>query len=157
MITSIRGIDMLKALEGSIVMGGRHVVYKDVAGLDTIGYGHLLTPEEKGLYPTGIIESQATDLLCNDLEISERAIRNALQESQTQPQFDALVILVYNIGIGAFKKSSLLKIIKGDTVTAYKTLKDAWLAWSKAGGKVVEGLKKRREKEYKLYSTGQYS
>ncbi|KQD16250.1 lysozyme [Acinetobacter baumannii] len=66
----------------------------------------------------------------------------------TQNQFDALVSLAYNIGSGAFKGSTLLKLLnKGD----YKGAADQFLVWNKAGGKVMKGLVRRREAERALF------
>ncbi len=72
-----------------------------------------------------------------------------------QTQFDALVMLCFNIGIDGFKNSSVVKIINGEQAS-YKTLEDAWKAWNKSQGNVMQGLNNRRNAEYKLYSQGIY-
>ena len=66
----------------------------------------------------------------------------------TQSQFDAMVSLAYNIGAGAFLKSTLLKKVNaGDFAGAG----EQFLRWNKAGGKEVLGLTKRREREKQLF------
>ena len=66
----------------------------------------------------------------------------------SQNQFDAMVSLAYNIGVGAFSKSTLLKKVNaGDLAGAG----EEFLRWNKASGKEVSGLTKRREREKQLF------
>ena len=86
----------------------------------------------------------------------ENAVTNSVDTTLlTQNQFDALVIFVFNIGINSFKNSSVVKIINGEK-TNYKGLEDAWKAWNKSQGRVMQGLNNRRNAEYKLYTQGIY-
>ncbi|EIY3538267.1 lysozyme [Campylobacter jejuni] len=78
-----------------------------------------------------------------------------MNSSLAQNEFDALVILCFNIGIDNFKNSFVVKIINAEK-TGCKTLKEAWMAWNKSQNKVMRGLINRRNAEYKLYTQGGY-
>jgi len=82
--------------------------------------------------------------LRTDVETSEHYVNNLVKVPLTQSQFDALVSLVFNIGGGAFRKSTLLlRLNDGEDLQAA----DEFLKWNRAGGKVMAGLVKRRESE----------
>ena len=66
-----------------------------------------------------------------------------------QNQFDALVSLAYNIGVSAFAKSTVAKRVNANPNDP--TIRDAFLLWSKAAGKVLAGLVRRRTAEADLY------
>lgn len=83
------------------------VVYKDSAGHPTIGYGHKLRPGE--VYEQPIDEATAHRLLMEDLEHAQVAVREIVKVPITQGQYDALCSLTYNIGVGAIRKSGLIK------------------------------------------------
>ncbi|EOH4749289.1 glycoside hydrolase family protein, partial [Campylobacter jejuni] len=121
----------------------------------TIGYGHLIGQNEWDLYKNGITLQEADKLFKSDLLPFENAVKNSINSSLAQNEFDALVILCFNIGIDNFKNSSVAKIINGEK-TGYKTLKEAWMAWNKSQNKVMQGLINRRNAEYKLYIQGGY-
>lgn len=118
----------------------------------TIGYGHLIsTVEEFNQYKDGITEIEADELFKEDLAPFEKVVINAInKENFTQNEFDALVILSFNIGKNSFKNSSVVKIINGEK-TNYKDLDSAWKAWNKSQGKVMKGLTNRRNAELKIY------
>lgn len=147
---SQRGLDLIAEVEGLMLKP-----YKDVAGLWTIGVGHLLTKDELSTgtvngyaWRNGISHSQALDILSVDAEIAERAVNRYVEVPLSQHQFDALVSFVFNVGSGAFKKSTLLrKLNAGD----YQSVPSEMKRWNKAGGKVVKGLINRRNKEIKLW------
>jgi len=134
-------------------------VYKDSAGLDTIGVGHLITKSELAsksinlngeevAYANGLNDQQIMDLLEKDLVRFNEAVEKYVTVTLNQNQFDALVSFSFNVGVGNFKSSTLLKILnKGD----YDGVPAQFRRWNKAGGRVVEGLKNRREKEIKLW------
>lgn len=143
MKTSESGIALIKKWEGC-----RLKAYPDPAtGGDpwTIGYGLTtaagIIKVTRGLT---ITQAQADQYLVRSLIKYEAAVINSLTRSPTQPQFDAMVSLCYNIGPGAFARSSVVKRFnKGDILGAA----DAFRLWNKAGGKVLQGLTKRREDE----------
>ncbi|CAK0744541.1 lysozyme [Gammaproteobacteria bacterium] len=138
------GIELVKQFEGL-----RLKVYKDAAGLPTIGYGHLIKPGEK--FAAGITEKQAELMLVGDLVSAQEAVRKWVNVALTQGQFDALVSLVFNFGAGNFRKSTLLKKLNaGD----FAGVADEFLRWNKAGGKVAEGLRRRRMAEKSMFERG---
>lgn len=137
---SEKGRALLIELEGK-----RNHVYEDVAGLKTIGVGHLL---KLGETMTEITDDQINDLLSSDLVRFERTVNNAVKVELNQSRFDALVIFVFNIGVFAFLKSTLLKNLNR---SQYDNIPAQIMRWNKAGGKVSEGLTNRRKAEIKLW------
>ncbi|MBW1362092.1 lysozyme [Campylobacter jejuni] len=105
----------------------------------TIGYGHLIGQNEWDLYKNGITLQEADKLFKSDLLPFENAVKNSINSSLAQNEFDDLVILCFNIGIDNFKNSFVAKIINAEK-TGYKTLKEAWIAWNKSQNKVMQGL-----------------
>ena len=74
-----------------------------------------------------------------------------------QHQVDAAVSLAYNIGLDAFRNSSVLKLINDPkSKTNYSDLESAWKAWKNSQGKVNQGLVNRRQDEWELYCNGDY-
>ena len=150
-----RGLDRIILHEGI-----RLSAYRDVAGFLTIGVGHLLTRSELSSgkvsvlgqavrWGDGITEQQAQALLRQDLAKAERVVDDQAPGLK-EAQFDALVSLVFNIGIGAFLSSTLLKRIKTrDLADVPAQIK----RWNRAGGVVVAGLKNRREAEASLWAS----
>ena len=141
--------------------GIRSKVYDDVAGLPTIGVGHLLTQEENNSgkitiqgqdvdYSQGLSEQQVLDLLAQDLVRFEEIVQNAVQVALSQNQFDALVSFAFNVGIQAFKKSTLVKVLNNGE---YEEVPNQLRRWVKAGGQTVQGLVSRREKEISLWNS----
>ena len=139
------GIDLISNFEGL-----KLEAYYDQAGVCTIGFGTTI-------YPNGVpVQSddqcsveQAKRYMHHDLERFEKAVSSAIKVPLTQNQFDALVSLTYNIGAGAFKNSTLLKLLnQGD----YAGASQQFDVWIKAGGQTVQGLVNRRavEKAYFL-------
>ena len=121
--------------------------YKCPAGTWTIGYGHTNKVHE-GLE---ITKFQAENLLDLDLTIFERAVSHLIN-GLTQNQFDALVSFTFNLGIGAFESSTLLKYIN---LHKFDWASKEFLRWNKSKGKELEGLTKRRKSESLLFSTGE--
>lgn len=113
----------------------------------TIGYGHTGPDVYEG---RTITKDEAGEILLSRLRDEfapgvERAIAGA---ATTQPQFDAMVSLAYNIGVGAFERSSVARHHRNG---AHLAAADAFRLWNKAGGKVWNGLVRRREAERALY------
>ncbi len=142
--------------------GLRNKVYKDVAGLPTIGVGHLLTKEEINSgkitidgepveYDAGLDDEQVIALLSQDLNRFEQAVSEGVHVPLNQNQFDALVAFTFNIGVGAFEKSTLLKELNQGR---YDEVPEQMRRWVKAGGKTVAGLVNRRENEITLWEIG---
>lgn len=139
MKTSSNGIELIKKYEGF-----RAEAYKCPAGKWTIGYGHTRTA---GIGQF-ITEKQAEDLLISDVNITEIHIDLYVKVPLTQNQYDALVSLVYNIGYGNFKKSTLLRLLN---LGRYEAAKNEFHKWRMGGGKVLPGLVKRRAAEAELF------
>jgi lysozyme len=137
---SEKGRALLIELEGK-----RNHIYEDVAGLKTIGVGHLLKPGED---MTDLTDEQVDELLTKDLEIFERLVFGAVIAKINQAQFDALVIFAFNVGAGAFLKSTLRQVINR---SEFDQVPYQLMRWNKAGGKVVAGLTNRRKAEIKLW------
>ena len=140
--------------------GFEREVYKDSAGLDTIGVGHLLTSSEKDSgyiningdqvpYADGLSDEQIIDLLSQDLTRFEEAVTDSVAVELKQNQFDALVSFSFNIGTGNFKSSTLLRILNEGN---FDGVPDQLRRWNKAGGRVVQGLVNRRENEINLWN-----
>lgn len=141
---STEGLDLIKRSEGF-----RDHVYRDVAGLPTIGYGHLIMPHES--FPNGITEPQAAEMLAADVQEAERAVSRLVRVELIQGQFDALVDFCFNLGGGRLASSTLLRELNaGHHDAAAQQL----LSWDHAGGVVNAGLKARREAELKLWMGG---
>ena len=149
MKTNKAGVDLIKRWEGC-----RLKAYPDPAtGGEpwTIGYGLTsaagIVPVKRGLV---ITQAQADEYLVKSLEKYEAAVSKALTKTPTPNQFAAMVSLCFNVGPGAFARSSVVrKFNAGDTRGAA----DAFRLWTKAAGKVMAGLKNRREDERKLFLT----
>lgn len=101
---SANGINQLKFLEKE-----RFVVYIDEAGHKTVGVGHKVLPSDNLNVGDSITPLESGKYLRNDLSLAERAIRNNVLVPLNQNQFDALASFIFNIGTGAFSKSTLLR------------------------------------------------
>jgi lysozyme len=142
--TDEAGIDFITEQEGYELQR-----YKDSAGLWTIGVGHLIKPGE---HLTSITREQAEKLLRDDLAETEEAINHLVRVPLNQNEFNALVSLAFNIGVGrkGFAGSSLLRFLNaGD----YTGAANQFVRWNRAGGRVVNGLTERRLREKKLFLT----
>ena len=145
MKTSQRGIDLIKQFEGLELEA-----YQDIAGIWTIGYGHIETARP-GMR---ITEREAEALLQRDLKPREQAVGRIVSVPLNQNEFDALVSFVYNVGIEGFRRSTARRRLNsGDRVGAA----DALTWWNKAtvGGvlREVTGLTRRRASERALFLT----
>ena len=126
--------------------------YQDVAGYWTIGYGHKL---KTGEWWDDITLEKARELLVADAGTAEDAVNSLVRVTLTQPMFDALVSLAYNIGVGAFRRSTLLRLLNADD---YAGAQQQFSVWNKAriGGtlQVSSGLASRRAQEAMLFAQG---
>lgn len=93
-------------------------------------------------------ESEALQMLKEDCSEAEGCVSMAVDVELSQAQFDALVSLVFNIGCGAFRGSTLLKLLNaGD----YAAAQQQFGRWNKQAGKVLNGLTRRRKAEAELF------
>lgn len=127
--------------------GRKLKAYRCSAGVWTIGYGHTEDVEEGDV----ITSSEAELLLIEDLRERANALAPFVNAPVTEGQYIALLSLAFNIGVGALKKSSLLRFLN---LGHLDEAADEFLRWVYAGGKVSEGLKDRREAERKLFLEG---
>ena len=136
-------IALIKRFEGYL-----NKPYLCPAGIPTIGFGTTVYPSGKKvlLSDPPITMTEACFFLKNDLIRFESAINKAVTVPITQHQFDALCSFVYNVGVGAFMDSTLLKKINAGEYAG-----DEFLRWNKAGGKVLAGLTERRQAEKVLF------
>lgn len=138
--TESKAINLIKDFEGFSAK-----VYKDTAGLPTIGYGHLIKAGES--FPNGITKSQAEALLSSDMKTAISAVDRLVTVSLNANQKAALVSLVFNIGAQNFTTSTLRRKLNSGDKTAYLEF-DRWVY---SGGKVTQGLVNRRAKEKQLF------
>lgn len=130
--------------------GCRLDAYQDVAGIWTIGYGHTTAAGPPTVNPgLRITQAQADEILRDDLGQFEVAVEQAVKVKLTDNQFAVLISFAFNVGIGAFHKSTLLrKLNKGD----YDGVPMELGKWVNAGGKPVAGLANRRAAEAGLWA-----
>lgn len=123
--------------------------YRDVAGYWTIGYGHAETSGMEPIPDDGLLISanQATEILRRDLKVFAAGVRDLIKVPLTPNQFGAVVSLAYNIGLGAFKKSTCLKRLNAGNIEGAA---EALTWFNKAGGERLRGLVRRREAERAL-------
>ena len=130
---------MIKAFEGFVPYP-----YACVGGTLTIGYGTTGKDAERFTKESPITKAQAEELLLRDIKKIDAQLKEIITVDLQQRERDALVSLVYNIGIGAFSKSTLLRLLNaGDKLAAA----DQFDRWVFAGGKQSRGLKRRRAAE----------
>lgn len=138
-----RGLALIKEFEGC-----RLSAYPDpgTGGEPwTIGFGHT---EGVG-HDDKISQGEADELLLEDVEEFEIGLNNLLGNSATNDsQFSAMLCLIYNIGVGNFAKSTVLKRHR---LGNYLGASRAFVLWNKAAGHAMSGLTRRREAEARLY------
>ena len=144
MSVSNKGVDLICEFEGEQL-----IAYDDGVGVWTIGFGTIK-------YPNGVrvkkgdtcTLDQAKEYMRHDLIEFEHTVNSSVKVPLNQNQFDALVSLAYNIGSNAFKSSTLVKKLNtGD----YQGAADQFNVWVNAGGKRMQGLANRRDKEKLLF------
>lgn len=139
------GIQLITEFEGYMPF-----IYRDVAGLRTVGIGHLVLPGER--FPQPLLPEDAATLLRRDLRASERGLNRCASVPFYPNQASATISLIYNIGEGNFCGSTLLKRINAKR---HAEVPAQFLLWSRArvNGKLVpvKGLTRRREAEADLY------
>lgn len=117
------------------------------AGVLTIGYGHTGPDVYHGQF---ITEAQANELLAQDVAFAEHGVLNLAPPDLTSNQFSALVSFVFNVGVGAFENSTMLrKLSAGDDQGAA----NEFPRWNKSRGRVLNGLVRRRAAEQELFLT----
>lgn len=160
MVLGTKATELLQSIEQLSIKP-----YDDQTGSDitqwvkgaTIGYGHLISQTEWPKYKDGITSKQASELFAADLKPYVSVVNRKVTGMIRQNEFDAMVILAFNIGTDAFSGSSVLKLVNDPGAkTSYNNLESAWKAWNKSQGIVNKGLINRRKAEWNIYSNGSY-
>ena len=143
---SERGMKMLLEFEGKHkkLPDGRYKAYRCPANVCTI-YAGLTRGVKDGMI---ITEAEGEKLLRKELNSHEDAVERLVTVEINQSMFDALVLLTFNIGIGAFTKSTLLKLLNQGK---YDQAAAQFARWNKGGGRVLAGLVTRRKAEAALF------
>jgi lysozyme len=137
------GLDLIKSFESL-----RLVAYPDPATRSapwTIGWGHTGVGVRPGLK---ITLEEAERFLREDLEFFERKVEQMVRVDINDNQFSALVSFAFNCGAMKLRQSTLLKKVNW---RMFQAAADEFLKWNMADGKVMEGLKRRREAERALF------
>jgi GH24 family phage-related lysozyme (muramidase) len=146
MLISKKCVDFVKSFEGFSA-----TPYNDTVGIKTLGYGMTGNIIAGLRYVT---EQQASsmleNLLNNNFATPIKADLDKKGVTLNQGQFDALVSMAYNIGVGGLLSSTLYKNIAAG-VRDKATITSNFQAWSKAGGQIVQGLYRRRTEEAQMF------
>lgn len=134
------GLRLTELFEGDVL-----TAYQDQRGLWTIGYGH--TAEVRP--GRTITQEEAERLLAEDVESAASFVNREVKVKLTQGQFDALVDFAFNVGIGSFRKSTLLKEVNEGRFPEAIAQFDLW---DHCGGVVNAGLLRRRKAEAAEFS-----
>lgn len=147
---SYDGLNFLIREEGS-----KTKAYRCQAGVLTIGVGHTGKVNGQKIYEgMKISQDQVRELLRADISVREQAVNKYVNVELSQAQFDALISLVFNIGVNAFKNSTLLKKINARY--SDDEIAEEWKKWRLSKGKVLPVLVVRREREVRLFTKGIY-
>jgi lysozyme len=138
------GLDLIRRAEGF-----RSIAYRDAAGVLTIGYGHTSMAGHPAVTAgMRITESEAEAIFRRDVAQFALIVRQAVRVALTDAQFSALVSFCYNVGGTNFSRSSVLAAVNaGDFAAVPRRL----ALWTKAGGKELPGLIRRRAAEAALF------
>lgn len=143
---SEKGLDLIKSFETLRLTAYAATEDERKRGIWSLGYGH--TKEVKEFNTCSI--QQANEWLLEDCAEAINCVNNYVTSGINQNQFDALISLVFNIGTGNFKESTLLKKLNEG---AFSESAEQFLRWDHQNGKVLPGLTRRRESEKVLFET----
>jgi lysozyme len=123
-------------------------VYKDPAGIATAGWGHVVGSD----VPVGtpITQAQADAWRAQDMARAAAFVEEHVEVELTDNEFSALAEFTYNVGVGNFLGSTLLRLLNKER---YDAVPDQLMRWTRAGGKVLPGLVARRKAEVALWNT----
>ena len=141
---SKNGYDFIVSMEGK-----RNKSYQDSIGKWTCGIGFIQVDGHPVTANFSMTDAQIEKEFYKQISLYEDCINNNVKVTLTQNKFDALVSFTFNLGCAAFKSSTLLKKI--NISAPIEEIGIEFNKWCKAGGKVIDGLAKRRAAEYKLY------
>lgn len=139
------GYELLKRFEGC-----RLKSYKCPSAVWTIGYGNTFYEDGTKVKEGDVItQARAEQLAQNIVDRFAVSIRALITQPLNENQFSACVSLAYNIGVGGFKKSSVLR--KLNVNPNDPTIANSFLLWNKGGSVILKGLVRRRNAEIELY------
>ena len=133
------GLDLIKRFEGF-----SPTIYICPAGYPTIGYGHVVREDERDRFAEGIDDQEAENLLQRDVRWAERGVMRLIEVPLTDGQFDALVSFTFNLGTGALQRSTLRRKVNREE---HAQVPREFMRWVWAGGRILEGLIRRRRAE----------
>lgn len=121
------------------------------AKVPTIGYGNTYYEDGKRvtLLDKPITKERAFEMFKEIADRFAKAVSQSVVSDLNQRQFNALVSFAYNVGVANFKKSTLLRIVNANPNN--KQIENEFRKWTKANGKVLPGLVKRRQDESNYY------
>lgn len=140
-----KGIQLIKTFEGCLLNA-----YLCPAKVWTIGYGSTQYLDGKPVKQGDkITQQQAEELLIDTVNMFAQGVEKLIKVDLNDNQFSALVSFAFNLGIGNLQKSTLLKKVNENPNN--HMIKTEFAKWNKAGGKVLNGLTRRRNAESQLY------
>lgn len=149
MKTSQNGLQFVEQNEGRVLH-----VYLDSCKIPTCGVGHVVLPADGLKLGDLITEEQCEAFLAHDVGKCEAAINGAVKVDMTQNQFDALVSLSFNIGVGGFLSSTVLRDLNAGNLDDEQRAFELWDKDTKNGKLVVDtALLARRDREFALFMT----
>lgn len=162
-----KAVELIKQFEG--IIDGYNITpnydpYLCPALVWTIGYGHAITDvsgkqikgshnegKARSVYPNGITLEEAEKLLLDDVRKFSNGVEKLVKVTLSDEQFCALVSFAFNVGLTAFKNSTLLILVNQHD---FLHAGEQFLRWTKSNGKELAGLKRRREAEETLWFYG---
>jgi len=125
--------------------------YKDSVGIWTVGFGNIFNLDTGNPIKEGdeISLETAERWLKIEVDNLQAKMRKVITVPLNDNQWTALTSLAYNIGFGAFKRSTLLRLLNAGA--SKEEVAKQFLRWNKAGGKEIKGLTNRRQTESNLY------
>jgi len=145
MVISNKLKELVKEFEGCKLKA-----YKCPANIWTIGYGNTQYENGKAVKEGDVITLERAEQLLEIILIKFiQQVGEIVKSNINQNQKDALTDFAYNCGVGNLKTSTLLKKVNADPKD--KTIRAEFEKWTRANGKVLNGLVKRRNAEANLY------
>ncbi len=137
--------------------GVRYVVYRDVAGYPTVGVGHLVLPQDNLRVGDRIDKQRAMQFLEQDLKKAEQGVRDLVGDLPVnQHEFDALVDLVFNVGIGTVSADESPRLNAAIGAGDYQGIAEE-LDYTTAKSNVAKGLIHRSERRTQIFMAADYS
>jgi lysozyme len=145
MKTNDRGIKLLHDFEGLKLQA-----YLCPAKVWTIGYGNTRYEDGRPVKEGDVItKERAEQLFLRILDVFERGVKSRVKKELNSNQFSALVSFAYNVGLGNFRNSTLLRMVNVNP--SDPKIREQFMRWNKANGGIMAGLIRRRKAEADLY------